>query len=215
MKMLGGLLSFVLLVACHVSMSSGPKGSGVAKTESRTVAAFHAVSVAEGIELDVATGPVTPIQVTADDDVLADVVTDVAGGKLDVHMKPGSKHSVTSVKVVATTASLDTLAASSGATLNAKGVAGDVNLSASSGASINADGTAKTETASASSGSSIHAKGVKADDAHVSANSGASIATTVSGSIDGAVSSGASIEVHGSPKARSVKESSGGSVDYR
>jgi hypothetical protein len=60
------------------------RGSGKVAHDSRSGPAFHAVSAGAGIHVDVAVGAQKPVEVTADDNVVPLVMTEVVDGELRV-----------------------------------------------------------------------------------------------------------------------------------
>jgi len=198
------------LIACN-----GVHGSGTPKTETRNVPTFTEVDVAAGIEADLRTGPAGPVSVTADDNLMANVVTEVANGRLKVGMTGGNVSTSTRVHVVASAPSFTAVRASSGSTVHVAGLAGDaLALEASSGATLTATGTSKSLATTASSGATLDASGVVAAAVTASASSGATLKVDATSAITGSTSSGASVHVRGAPKTRAVAESAGGSVSF-
>jgi hypothetical protein len=90
MKILQFAPSAACLAICLLPALTSPaggniiQGSGVAKTEKRMVADFTEVEVRNAIQLEVIAGPPATVEVTADDNLVAHVVTKVTGGKLVV-----------------------------------------------------------------------------------------------------------------------------------
>jgi len=81
------------LAACRSTGTSsgsgtgaGPstQGSGVAKTETREIAAFDTIEVDGALSLDLVTGPLDKLSITADDNLLPLLSTKVTGSKLTV-----------------------------------------------------------------------------------------------------------------------------------
>ena len=103
--------------------------------------------------------------------------------------------------------------ASSGASITISNVdARELNLASSSGADIAASGKCDQLEMHFSSGADIRAADLSCDAVDVSGSSGASADITATVSVDGIMSSGASVRIHGDPKKISVESSSGGSA---
>jgi hypothetical protein len=203
------LAAILALVACH-----DVRGSGTPKTETRDVATFTEVDVSSGIDLELKVGPAGPVSVTADDNLLPNVGTDVDHGRLRVAMK-GTSSTTTRVHVVASAPAITAAHASSGSSVAIAGLAGDaVVLEASSGATLKANGAAKSLTVSASSGATVDAAGVVAVAVTTNASAGATVTVDATEDVKGVASAGASVVVRGGPKGRAVVGSSGGSVKY-
>jgi hypothetical protein len=205
-----------LIGALALAGCPGTRGSGVAKTESRTLAAFDEVEVTAGIDADVRAGAPGPIVVSADDNLLPLVETRVDGHRLHVGFASGHAVSqVSPVEVKVPVESVRALAVSGGAHLRATGIASDqVGLDASSGGSLKATGKAKNVDASASSGASLDAEGLVAETATIGASSGAHVSLYATSSATGSASSGASVHVAGGASNRSIATTSGGSTHF-
>src|SRR6266850_6997556 len=66
------------------------RGSGVPQTESRVVSDFHRIEVNGGCDVTLTVGSAASLTATADDNLLASLVTEVRDGALVVEMKSGS-----------------------------------------------------------------------------------------------------------------------------
>jgi Putative auto-transporter adhesin, head GIN domain len=119
-------LSLALLSGCMVAVSALPTvtGSGVAKTENRTVGDFTEVEVGNAIHLDLTVGPSRTVEVTADDNLLPHVVTEVAGGRLKIYADAGTATKI-GIKVKATTPTLKAVEGSGASTATVTGVQAD------------------------------------------------------------------------------------------
>jgi hypothetical protein len=79
-------------------------GSGVSKTEVRTVGSFLKVELAGSPDVDVKIGPATSVVVTTDDNILPEIATTVEGGVLRIDSKESyNTHLGVSVKITAPT----------------------------------------------------------------------------------------------------------------
>lgn len=87
------LTSPIPIVADEVNSSNGPPvvGSGSAATEERHVAEFTEISVSSAVKLDVNIGPAVAIAVTADDNLLPHVITEVTSDRLKIYVDQGYK----------------------------------------------------------------------------------------------------------------------------
>ena len=105
---------------------------------------------------------------------------------------------------------------SSGADVTVTGVEGGVvEIETSSGSDASVSGTCATVRADASSGSDIEARDLICQNGEADASSGSDIAIHVTGSVNADVSSGADVDVYGSPTDVTTDKSSGGSVSIR
>jgi hypothetical protein len=203
------LAAVALAVAC-----TNVRGSGTAKTEERAVPAFTTVDVGSGIQADVRVGPAGPVSVTADDNILPLVESDVDQGRLVVRLKEPAS-TMTKIHVVASAPSITAVHASSGADVKAAGLTGlALALDASSGATLHADGSTKSLAVTASGGATLDASGLVAANVVVSASGGAKVGIQATAGAGGTAGSGASVHVAGSPKGRAITENSGGHVVF-
>ncbi len=85
------------------------RGSGVSKTEVRTVADFHRIEINGGCDVALTVGSPASLTLTADDNLLPYLVTEVRDGALVVEMKSGSYAPTTAMKLVATVPALDAM----------------------------------------------------------------------------------------------------------
>jgi hypothetical protein len=76
----------LIFVGCDSTFSPSIRGSDVAKTETRAVSPFSEIDVGGGIQLDVTIGPTSSLAVTADDNILPHLKTDVAGDRLTIYV---------------------------------------------------------------------------------------------------------------------------------
>jgi hypothetical protein len=114
----------VLLAGCNVTIGPSLRGSGVAKTETREVAPFSEIEVGSAIQLDVVVGDPTDLVVTADDNVLPLVRTEVTGDRLKIYLDTSLSTNI-GVQVKAATPELKALVASGASKVNATGITGE------------------------------------------------------------------------------------------
>ncbi len=138
-------LAFSLVIpvfsGCGVQLGEPPiKGSGVSKTESRSVAEFNEVDVSHAIKLDLEVGPAASLEIIADDNILPHVKTEVSGKTLKVRINRSMNTSL-GVKVKATTPRLESLDGSGASTIAISGVdAGNFRLDLSGASSCKMSG---------------------------------------------------------------------------
>ena len=208
------------------------------KTEVRNVTGFSKIDVSEGIKVELTLGDKEFVEVTADEEYIDIVITEVSNGELDIYIKGNnwwnSNNRKILVKVTATKVeSIDVssgasvisqnliendeleMSASSGSSLKIAFKAKEASCDVSSRATAKLKGVAKYFDTEASSGSSIHASDVIAVKVKADVSSGASISVHAEEEIDAEASSGGSIKYSGSPKIVDVDKSSGGSVNKK
>jgi hypothetical protein len=124
-----GFVLFGLLIAagsagCDIAFAPAVIGNGVAKSESREVGRFSEIDVSSAIQVNVKVGPETKLVVTADENILPLVKTDVMGSRLTIYMD-GSCSSDLGVRVEGTVAELDAFSGSGASTSTLEGIAGE------------------------------------------------------------------------------------------
>ena len=124
------------------AFSPSLRGSGVAKTETRTVGPFTEIDVGGGIQLEAAIGPATSLIVTADENILPHLKTDVAGDRLTIYVDASYSTNL-GVDVKATTPSLRALHGSGASKTTLTGLSEEhfhLDLSGASTCQLSGDG---------------------------------------------------------------------------
>lgn len=200
----------------------------------KTVASFTNITVSGGFEVEIRKGTTQKVTVEADDNIIDDIETLVAGGQLKIKLRNEyNLHEAhmkiliiaPSIKSINSAASADVEAfdvlmsdetmqfkASSGSSIKATIDAPAAEADASSGAEIDLGGRTRNFNAKASSGASVHADKLLSENTTAQTSSGATLDVHASVSLDAKASSGGSVNYRG---AASVikKESSGGNIN--
>jgi hypothetical protein len=204
------------------------------KTEVRNVTGFSGVDVSEGIKVELTFGEKEFVQVTADEEYIDQVMTEVNGGELDIYLKGNNwNRGKRNILVKVTATKIESIKASSGSSITSQNliesdelkmsVSSGANLKiafktpkascdASSGAHANLKGVSKYFSTDASSGSRIDAENVKAVKVKADVSSGAHINVYAEDELNAEASSGGSVKYSGNPQTVDVDKSSGGSV---
>jgi hypothetical protein len=210
--------------------------------EVRSVAAFRAVEVSNGIELHLVAGQPQRVEASADTpEQLARLKTEVRDGVLKISFDRqlneawGKKNFVRNLRVNVTAAPLTDLKASSGAKVDVAGpyATDNLQINLSSGATLKADFTATALKARVSSGGVATVTGkiqrldvqassggvfkggaLQATACDASASSGGNVDVAVQETLTAEASSGGDVRYSGSPKLTKYT-SSGGSVKGR
>ncbi len=228
LKLLFVLFLLVVFIAACVTHS----GSGVMVKRTQIVENFDKVDVSSGIKLILRYGTTDKLQIEADDNIIDDVEIHVSNGTLHVGME-GNSYSDTHVTVIAYTASLRGIEASSAAHVEVEELikqedklkiyassashidaiidAGDVTVEASSSANVTLTGKCRTLSIESSSASEVNAYELLSESAMVDASSASHIKLFASVSLKAYAASAAKINYKGSPKVE-VEESSAGTV---
>jgi predicted DNA binding CopG/RHH family protein len=192
---------------------SGIQGSGTSKTETRSVTGFNKVDAGGAINLEIAVQKDFSVTVEADDNLLANIKTEVSGDTLKIYSvdRISTKNRINVRISMPAIEGLEISGASTGVVTNVNSDA--FGLKASGASKVKIDGEAKTLQADASGASTIEAEGLRVQDADVQA-SGASKATVNATNDLRVDASGASkISYVGEPK--SVKQNSSGASSVK
>jgi hypothetical protein len=201
-------------------------------TENRNVSAFKGIKVAEGIDVYLKKGTKEALRIEATGIKTSDVLTEVSGEYLKIHMKEG-RYRDHSVKVYVTYIEIDKLSASSASNIFSEGIikANQLIMSASSAATIDVEldvneldvtassagelelkGKAKRIEIEASSAGEVNAYDLVSEIVDVEASSGGSAKVNAVKEIKAHASSGGGIRYKGTPERSNTNSSSGGSV---
>lgn len=202
------------------------------QSETRNVGSFSGIKSAEGIDVYLTKGNKESVRVEATGVKLSDVLTELSGSYLKIHMDDGNYRNKT-VKVYVTYVSIDKISVSSASNVFSEGIikastmelsassagsievsieADRVHLGASSAGDIVVEGKSKSVEIEASSAGDIDAYNLECESAEASVSSAGSVKISVSKEIDARASSGGSIRYRGNPTKSNTNSSSGGSV---
>ena len=202
------------------------------QSETRNVGAFTGVKAAEAVDVYLKRGDKESVKVEVTGTSLDEVITEVSGSYLKVHMKDGNHRNV-NVKVYVTYVKLDKLSASSAGSIfsdetikgNAMEISassagtievvletGELEVSSSSAADIELKGKARSISVESSSAGQIDAYDLEAEAVEAEASSAGSIKVTVTKDLKANASSGGSVKYRGNPDRSITDSSSGGSV---
>jgi hypothetical protein len=200
--------------------------------ETRQVGSFRGVKSSQAIDVYLKKGDKEEVKVEVTGGKLSDVLTEVSGTSLRIHMRDGSYRRV-NVKVYVTYINMEKISASSASNIFSEGrikatsmtinasSAGSVEVGleaesvladASSAGNIQLEGKSKHVEAEASSAGDVDAYNLESEIVSAQASSGGSVKISVSKELDGHASSGGSIKYRGNPSKTNTGSSSGGSV---
>jgi hypothetical protein len=202
------------------------------ESEIRQPGSFKGVKVEEAIDVYIKKGDRESIKVEVTGTNIKNVMTEVSGGHLKIHMASGNYRN-RSVKVYVTYVQLEKITAYSASNVFSEGTlkasalelhaasaavieltldGGELRAHAGSAGNINLEGKAKRLVAEASSAGSIDAYNLEAEVVEAEAESAGSIRVNVGKEIQADASSGGSIRYRGNPIKTNTHASSGGSV---
>ncbi|MFZ6012978.1 MAG: head GIN domain-containing protein [Bacteroidota bacterium] len=202
-------------------------------SETRSVGSFNGVKAAEGVDVYLKKGDKENVKVEVTGTSIENVITEVSGSYLKVHMKDGRYRSNVDVKVFVTYVQLEKISASSAGSIFSEGViksarmdinassagtvevqldAGTLEATASSAGDMELKGKAKNVTFEVSSAGEVDADDLEAESVNAEASSAGSAKINVTKSLVAHASSGGSIRYRGNPDKSITESSSGGSV---
>ncbi len=214
-----GLVIFIFAIAIGLVFSTncsfggfsnfgGVQGSGTSKTETRNVSVFNKIEASGAINVEVFVQNGFSVEVQADDNLLANIKTEVSGDTLKIYSEDSiSPKTRINVKIsMPEIENLEVSGASSGIMSNVK--ADSLELKASGASKIKIDGTAKDLEADASGASTIDAENLKVENAKVDASGASSAAVSASNELKVEASGASKISYVGEPK--NIKQNSSG-----
>jgi len=230
MKNFGTIFSLILF--CFSCNSLNPvKGTGKLVTQARDVENFTKIDVSGSIDVHIKQGLPASVKVTADDNVINDLVTKVESGELNIRQRPNTSFRNATMEVYIVTPEISAISTAASAEVETDGSiknAAKISFSASSSSSIKAKvdaptifintsssaeaivaGRGKSLQAKSSSSSTVMADKLLVETADVSASSSADINIFASVQINAKASSSGSILYSGSPNVKSKTSSSG------
>lgn len=215
-----GLLSFTL-------------GNAIGQqSETRSVGSFSGIKAGEAIDVYLKKGDKESVRVEVTGTSLSDVITEVSGSSLRIHMESGN-YRKTNVKVYVTYVKLDKISASSASNVFSEGTikassmdisvssaatvelsldAGEVTAGVSSAGDIVLEGKAKSLEVEASSAGDVDAYRLECENVRARASSAGSAKVTATRELDARATSGGDVRYRGNPLKTNTDSSSGGSV---
>jgi hypothetical protein len=234
-------LLFTLALSIITFISTMAAGGNSDKTETRQVSNFKGIKVSTGIDLYITMGTVEEVKITADDEIIDEIITEVKDGTLRIYIKKPNNWFNWNIgnqtrKAYVTVKELQEIDASSGSDVKSENTlkGEDLKVSASSGSDVEIDvyyknlsidassgsdakisGKTKNLEVSASSGSDIKTQDLESSNCKASASSGSDITVRVTETLQASASSGADVNYYGNPSSKDINESSGGNVNNK
>jgi hypothetical protein len=207
---------------------------GVAQqSEDRHIGTFRGIKCSEAIDVYLKKGDKENVRVETTGTQLSNVITEVSGSNLKIHMQSGNYRDRKNVKVYVTYVSLDKISASSASNVFSNGIikAGNFDISVSSAASVEISleassvtlsgssagdivlsGKAKSLEVESSSAADINCYDFECENVNAQASSAGDIKINVTKELEAHASSGGSVRYRGNPSKTNTGSSSGGSV---
>ncbi len=203
--------------------------------ESRNLSSFSEITVGEAIHVNLIHGSSEKAEIIASGIDLDDVITDVSGDRLRIHLD-GNNYRNIDVKINLTYRELDEISISSAARVIAdeaitaealeidvssagggemKLNAGKVEIDISSAGNLELSGKADRLEVEVSSAGDLEAYDLECQEADLSVSSGGSASVNISARMEAKASSGGTIRYKGNPEKVYVNSNSGGSIKKR
>lgn len=196
-----GMLAVLLAVAACGGGPSTTVGSGQLKTESRSVSGFHAVTLAAAGEMTITQSGMESLSITAEDNLLPLITTEVSGGTLRIAAQPGTLVRPTRpIHYVLTVTRLDTLTLSGAGIITGSGLTADaLRVTLSGAGKLTLSGTAAQQEVLLSGAGLYDASTLQTSTAKVTVSGLGSARVNVRDALDATVSGAGSIVYFGSP----------------
>lgn len=200
----------------QVTNQTKVKGSGVADTQQRSVGKFSRLNVSSAIHANVTVGGAQKIVVTADDNIVPLIKTEVRKKTLYLSLEPRTSiNTTTGMEVSVTVPELSAINCSGATQVNVKSLSGDTFFVDASGAArIQLEGAITRLELDASGSAKIDAKKAKTESVKVDASGAAKIQVFATGSVAGGASGAANIQVSGGPHTTKIDRSGASKVSY-
>ncbi len=201
----------------------GEPGSGVVKSQTRTVSDFHAITIEYPAQITITQGKAVSVKIEAEDNVLPGLITQVKNGTLDIFYKSDDGKYVNPtkpVKITIVVKSLDDIQFSSAGELTITGLKTDalnfslngagkvtineittknLTLDLSGAGSLDATGTADNLDLNISGFGSFNGEDLHSKTASINISGAGSASIWVDDELDASVSGAGSINYYGSP----------------
>ncbi|HEY3857054.1 MAG TPA: head GIN domain-containing protein [Verrucomicrobiae bacterium] len=187
------------------------QGSGVAKTETRTVPAFSKIELAGSPDVEVTVGPAVSLTITGDDNVMPLIDTEVKGETLEIGSHD-SYSSRTEVKLKITVPSLEHVGISGSGNIHATGVkAGEMDAGITGSGNLEIVGTADRLNAHITGSGNLKAEELAAKHVHVTVTGSGDAKVRATDEIEANITGSGNVRYAGNPA--QVKKSVVGSGD--
>jgi hypothetical protein len=204
-------LSLALLISgCNQLLNSVP-GSGKPATENRNVSGFSSVELEGSGDLHIEQTGTESLSITADDNLLQYLTSDVSGGRLRLAARNGINFSASGPVVYKLTVkSLDGISLSGSGTVDGKALTSDsMKIDLSGSGDITATGGANKVEVMLSGSGNIHGDGYKGKDVRVELDGSGNATVAASDKLDVSINGSGVVEYIGDPKVTTSNNGSG------
>lgn len=187
----------VVLAGCSWT---GIRGSGTAKTEVRTVAAFSAVGLTGSIDAEIAAGAESRVEISGDDNIVPLIITEVRGDRLEISTRNSVRPSVKLIARI-TVPRLTAIAVSGSGDIIAHGIQADhLAIALSGSGDIRGDGTAHEIEIDVRGSGDIAFDQLAAERARVHVSGSGDVAVAASRALDVSISGSGDVTYRGDPE---------------
>lgn len=207
-------LGLAMILSSCVTIIGGTAGSGTAKTETRSVSGFSSITFSGVGTLNITQTGTESLTVSADDNLLPLLTSNVSNGTLTLGVKPGNSINPSKpIVYTLTIKNLEQLTLSGAGAINAKDIKPTtLNVILSGAGKMTISGSAQSQTALVSGLGSYNAKDFTTDSAQVTISGAGSATVTVNKALTAIVSGAGSVTYYGSPPQVTKTISGAGSV---
>lgn len=213
-KVIIACLAAAVVAGCDVNFAQGKQGSGTAKTESRTVEAFTQVTLTGSPKVEIKIGSPQSVEVTTDDNLIADLKTTVSSNELKVGFEKSANPKVeTVVRIVVP--KLEGLKVTGSGSISAAGIdAESFDASVTGSGRIVAEGKAKSLSTSLTGSGSLDLAKLLVETAETDTTGSGNTAVNASKELIASITGSGSVESVGTAKVIS-KVTGSGNVDVK
>jgi hypothetical protein len=206
----------IALVGCSlVSISDKVKGSGVVKTEKRSVASFSSLDIACYGSIEVRSQGQTSFEINGDDNIIPLITTEVRDNTLFIRSSK-EYDSRDKLKIIVSTADLKRLVFSGAGEATLANVKNDrLELVLSGAGSLSASGETKDADITLSGAGSVDARNLHSINAKVNSSGVGSVEVYATGQLDARTGGIGEINYYGSPKTVNRQAGGLGSINER
>jgi hypothetical protein len=214
-SLVAALTLTLLISGCDVVINS-IKGSGNPKTESRTVSGFNSVEMDGSGELQVEQTGTESLTITADDNILQYLTSDVSNGRLRLGTKGNVGFSLSGPVVYKLTVkNLNGIELSGSGSIDGKALNSDsMKIESSGSGEITTSGNTNRMELQISGSGSFHGDGFKSKDAKIEIDGSGAATVAASDKLDVTINGSGSVEYIGDPKI-AVTSNGSGTVNKR
>jgi hypothetical protein len=210
--------SIFIVIAAAVLLAScfrlGVRGSGVIITEQRQVADFSRVEVSGAYRVAWSGGK-TGLSISADDNLLPLIETEVSDGALHIHSKEPMV-STKSISVILSSATLVDVQSSGANSFRVSRISGtDLKVAAAGASDIEIDGTIEKLEVKLTGASKLNASGLQTQSASLSLVGASSADVTVASALKASISGAGSLVYSGNPGMVEQNVTGAGSIRRR